>query len=453
VERTGGILNNGEDAATIRVLVADTAGNIAPGIPVQLVATPVDASTGATPITLEGNSNDTGIYSASFTSTTATDYIVEVTIVLGDFSKVIPYKPRVRFVGAADQTLRLELQRFVQVGTMPYDVAVGDFDEDGKPDIASANWGESTLGILFGNGDGTFSAPTDIPLGARPRSIEVTDFDADGHLDIAVTLPSADAVHVLYGIGDGSFPGTIVIPSAGFPMDLATGHLDPDNLVDIAVVNANAATVSVFTSQTDRSFKLSSTTATGLTPSSIAIGELSGDSAADVVVANTQSSTVSVFSNDGVGVLSRQFDLSTSEPLSVAAVDVNGDSAADIIIGNSAGVSVHYANVTPNFGSATTITNLGTLFGMLSTSDVNGDGKSDLTVGGPIQTGARVHVLLGAGDGTFDDRLQFDVTRHPTQVRVSDVNKDGARDLVIANHDSNVATIVFAAQAAVFAQN
>src|SRR5215831_3898748 len=75
------------------------------------------------------------------------------------------------------------------VGPSPYGAAIGDFNKDGKPDLAVANNAggpAGTLSILLGNGDGTFQPHKDFAAGGSPHSIEVADFNQDGKLDLAV---------------------------------------------------------------------------------------------------------------------------------------------------------------------------------------------------------------------------------------------------------------------------
>ena len=71
-------------------------------------------------------------------------------------------------------------------GESPISVAVGDFNGDGKPDLAVANYATNNVSILFGNGDGTFQAAVDYGVGSKPDSVAVGDFDGDGRLDLAI---------------------------------------------------------------------------------------------------------------------------------------------------------------------------------------------------------------------------------------------------------------------------
>src|ERR1700692_382169 len=97
------------------------------------------------------------------------------------------------------------------VGTAPVAVAGGDFNGDGKMDLAVANSGnpaisdDGNVSILLGNGDGTFRPAINIPAGKSTCSIAVSDFNGDNRLDLIVANNGDNTVSVLLGNGDGTF--------------------------------------------------------------------------------------------------------------------------------------------------------------------------------------------------------------------------------------------------------
>ena len=90
-------------------------------------------------------------------------------------------------------------------GSVSSSITVGDFNGDGRPDLATANAGASTVSILLGRGDGTFQAASDVGVGEAPVSVTVGDFNGDGRLDLATANVSASTVSILLGRGDGTF--------------------------------------------------------------------------------------------------------------------------------------------------------------------------------------------------------------------------------------------------------
>lgn len=91
------------------------------------------------------------------------------------------------------------------VGTQPDGLAVGDFNGDGKLDLAVADFGSNQVSILLGNGNGTFQTHVDYSCGGGPTCVVVGDFNKDGYLDVASSNDGGNNVTILFGIGDGTF--------------------------------------------------------------------------------------------------------------------------------------------------------------------------------------------------------------------------------------------------------
>src|SRR5262249_28965896 len=114
-------------------------------------------------------------------------------------------------------------------------VVVGDFNGDGKLDLAVANPNSANVSVLLGNGDGTFQSAVNYVIGAKPESIAVSDFNRDGKSDPAVA--NGVDISVVLGHGDGTF-GSVVNYSAGVdPVSVAVGDFNGDGKTDLAVAN------------------------------------------------------------------------------------------------------------------------------------------------------------------------------------------------------------------------
>ncbi len=125
-------------------------------------------------------------------------------------------------------------------GNDDFSIAAGDFNGDGIPDLAIANYFDDTVTILLGNGDGSFTVATGGPVatGSGPFAILVGDFNNDGKLDLATADYTVDTVTILLGNGDGTFTAASVAPTAGGgPDGMVVGDFNGDGLLDLVTAN------------------------------------------------------------------------------------------------------------------------------------------------------------------------------------------------------------------------
>ena len=117
-------------------------------------------------------------------------------------------------------------------------VAAGDFNLDGKDDLAYL-FG-STLYILVSTGNGSFAAPTQYPVGSDTRYVTVRDVNGDAKPDIIAAGQTSQGGYVLIGKGDGTFNNAIVVPLPGLPNRVAADDFNGDGSVDLAVVRGSS---------------------------------------------------------------------------------------------------------------------------------------------------------------------------------------------------------------------
>ena len=150
---------------------------------------------------------------------------------------------------------------------------VGDFNGDGKPDLVIASEGGTYSGsgevsVLLNNGNGTFQAALNYSsVGSYYDSVAVGDFNGDGKLDVALANYGISNVSVLLGNGNGTFQPAITYPAGSNPLAVAVGDFNGDGRPDIAVANGSGNNVSVLLNTTgEKAIPTSTTLASSVDP-------------------------------------------------------------------------------------------------------------------------------------------------------------------------------------------
>ena len=159
------------------------------------------------------------------------------------------------------------------VGINPNSVAVGDFNGDGKLDLAVANSFDNFVSVLLGKGDGTFQAAVNYGTGSGPLSVAVGDFNGDGKLDLVVTNAFDNNVSVLLGNGDGTFQAAVNYGAGSAPNSVAVGDFNGDGKLDLAVANNGSNNLSVLLGNGDGTFQAAVNYSAGKGPYSVAVGD------------------------------------------------------------------------------------------------------------------------------------------------------------------------------------
>jgi hypothetical protein len=322
-------------------------------------------------------------------------------------------------------------------GTDPDSAAAGDFNGDGKLDLAVANEGSNNVSILLGKSDGTFQAAVDYGAGSNPSSVAVGDFRDDGKLDLVVANDGSDNVSILLGNGDGTFQAAVNYGVGSAPTSVAVGDFNGDGKLDLAVVNELSNNFSILLGNGDGTFQAAVNYGAGLSLFSVAVGDFNGDGKLDLAVASGGSDYVSVLLGNGDGTFKTAVQyVAGLEPISVAVADFNGDGKLDLAVANyeSNNVSILLGKGDGTFQAAVDYgigtENYPATPGSVAVGDFNGDGKLDLVVGGVESDNVSVvSVLLGNGDGTFQAAVNYGAGAGQTSVAVGDFNGDGRLDL------------------------
>jgi hypothetical protein len=329
-------------------------------------------------------------------------------------------------------------------GTDPRGVIVADFNGDGKPDLAVVDRGSSSVAILLGNGDGTFTVAVNYSTGVDPISIAVGDFDGDGKLDLVTANRASYTISILSGNGDGTFGNHVDYAAGTEPMAIAVGDFNGDGFLDVAETNNADNTVSIFLGVGDGTFQPGVIFPVGAGPIAIVAGDFNQDGYMDLAVADSGSDNIGILLGNGNGTFkTASFYATGSEPDGLLAADLNGDGKLDLVTANngSDNISVLLNSGGGNF-SSNVVYPAGILPFAVSAGDFYGNGKMDIAV---VNSGDNtVSILPGNGDGTFNasGSLVFGIGIDSLSLTAADFNLDGRADLVVSNSQDNTVSVL-----------
>jgi len=328
------------------------------------------------------------------------------------------------------------------VGHSPNAIAVGDFNGDGKLDLAVTNEGDNTVSILLGNGKGTFQPQTTVSTGLGPDAIVAGDFNGDGKLDLAVANFTGNTISILLGNGDGTFTAGSTIAGVSSPVAVVTGDFRNAGKLDLAVLDQGDGLVSVLLGNWDGTFANKLDASVGRSPSALVTGDFNGDGKKDLAVTNAGSNSVSVLLGNADGTFLKRVDFGTGAgPSAIAAADYNGDGRLDLAVTNKIdnSLSIFLGNGDGTFGAPSNFTTdagpTALLSGNFSTSTF-----PDLIV--ICESANTVSIFLGLGNASFATPLSVPIGKSPVAAAKGDFASTGLLDVAVANQSANTVSVI-----------
>jgi hypothetical protein len=327
------------------------------------------------------------------------------------------------------------------VGDGPERLAVGDFNEDGNPDLAIVNKASANLSVLLGNGAGGFGAATTYNLDVQPSGITVGDYNSDGNLDVTASGYGVNMARVLLGNGAGGFGAATSYGSGSDSAGIATADFNHDNSPDMVIADDGHDTMLVLINNGSGGFGAGVQYDLDWIPTDIAVGDFNRDGHPDVAAPNSFSDNVSVRLGTGTGTFGALQNYGVGpNPRSIAVGDFNNDGNPDFATssGDNGNISVRLGNGSGGFGSLATYP-AGNGSMSIGLGDFNRDGTLDLAV---ANVPGNVAVLLGNGTGGFGPLTNFGVGSGPVAVAVGDFNRDGRPDLAVSNTNGDNVSVL-----------
>ncbi len=342
-------------------------------------------------------------------------------------------------------------------------IALVDLDGDGQLDLAASDFETGTnaekVGIYRGLGNGTFSSPIYVTAGNNPEYIAAGDFNNDGKVDLAVaTAQSGSAtVNNVAILINQSTPGNLSLtgvacaandprcPTGGnLIQNIAVGRINNDNFLDIAVANNNDSvnSATLFYGTGNGNFATPLPTIFSDRPWFVSLADIDGINGLDLIAAIGDEDKIEIKYNDGNGNLPQStfvdVPFTGDFPYSVVTADFDGNGKQDFATANSnsRNVSVYLQNnagiFTPANGSPYFIlANRTPRF--INLGDFNADQKLDIVTANEGTSGGFA-VLLGQTGGSFGGLVNFVTdTDNARQVMVGDLTGDNRPELVLSN--------------------
>jgi FG-GAP-like repeat len=346
-------------------------------------------------------------------------------------------------IGKGARTFKLPVS--YSLLSAPTVLAVGDFNNDGSPDIAVGEGND--LQIFLNAGNGTFYLAATYQF-YDVTSIAISDFNGDNNLDLVVATSNSNFVSVMLGKGDGTFLSPITYPAGNGANGVAVGDFNSDGKLDLVVSNGydlehDQDQFSLLIGDGDGTFQSPVSFATDQIPIAIAAADFNGDGKLDVAVlcsywnipVPTGTDVVDIFFGNGDGTFQKNTSYHMDfEASGLAVADLNYDGAPDIAVLNAFGgdVTVLLNQRNGAFAPASYQSYVASLFAgttSITAGDFSGLGPLDLLAAG----GNGIALLHNKGHGAFHAASDYGSGSGTVDIGVGDFTGDGTLDVVTLN--------------------
>lgn len=218
-------------------------------------------------------------------------------------------------------------------------ICTGDFNGDGNSDLAGSRVAANNVAVVYGDGNGNFSAPDIYEDGIQyARTIIAAHLNNDTYEDIVITSNSADEVFVYFGTAAENLSSPLVLTAAGAPEGVTAFDANEDGANDLFVVCPNANKLYMFPGNNDQTFEayVQFDTPGASNPTKGAHADINNDGNEDFVCALYQSDVIAVMFGHGDGTFQPAVNYGVDRrPIDVLVADFNNDEAIDLASLNS----------------------------------------------------------------------------------------------------------------------
>jgi len=335
--------------------------------------------------------------------------------------------------------------------TRPSGAAIGDFNRDGRNDVAVTVDTQDRIAIYLGNGDGTFSLNQSIQTGngTGPDGLIAADIDGDLSPDLIVALHNSNTVRSYMNGGTGNFAVGSNVATGADPSSISGFDLDGDGDMDFATANRDGNNVTVIRNSGGALALVGNVASGGAEPRGVASGDFDRNGTVDLAVTNHDSRSISIL--NGAGGLTYTLGATLSVPAStrpdgIASGDLDGDGDIDLAVAISDDafnvVSV-YSNNGGTFTGPVSFNSGGLNPSHIALSDLDLDGLLDVVVAN--EDSGNIGILrstTSAGAISLGAAMVIVTGAHPEQFSIGDLDGDRVLDIAVPNRDANTTTIL-----------
>ncbi|CAF1313567.1 unnamed protein product [Rotaria sordida] len=343
---------------------------------------------------------------------------------------------------------------FVSYGSAPWSVDVGDFNNDSRLDVVTTNFRSGSLSVLLGQGNGSFGKAMTYSANiiVQPVSVAVGDVNNDKKLDIVITDGSSDIVGVLLGYGNGTFSNvmTYVVGRSSAPNGISLFDLNNDNHLDLIVTTRDEGFIGIFLGYGNGSFQEMTKYSTGSLSSTyrIAIADFNNDYRYDFAVTDIVNDKIIIFYGYGNGsfqLARTYFTGFGSSPYAITTAKLKNSNQINIIVTlwgtGNVGILTEY--IAAEFANQKTLsTGSAPQPYSVTVGNFNDDNYIDIVI---VNSGSdNLDILFNTGNGTFERQITYPIgaDSYPQYVIADDINKDNHLDIVTVNSKSNSISLI-----------
>lgn len=334
-----------------------------------------------------------------------------------------------------------------KTGASPVAVVVEDFNQDGRPDMAAANFESDTISVFLSSGDHSFANRFSCSVGHAPAFLKTADLNQDGFPDLITAYSGSPELSLLYNNQDGTFsePADHTIEQDTGIVSLALADFNGDTYPDMVVVQQFPHKIRILMNRGDGTFSPGESYSSEYICNFAAVADFNQDGHNDIAVARQGSGMpdcdLLLLKNNGRGEFTEEIHSGIDfYYTSIFPGDLDNDNDIDLILSGS--IYVDGAYMVLNKGDGTFDFSekhlVEDVCSPVALGDLDGDGYLDLIAKNIFN---HVAVVFNRGDGTFGDPAAYFSATDPVDVAIGDLDSDMDLDLAVANNSCNSITL------------